>query len=255
MQGGQLVTIIASPKTGKSQLLMKLALHAHEKGMSPVFQSFEMSNQEQQQRYDAMKAQISHNRLRRGLLTSPEETRYLKMLEDLEKVHSLIFTDSVSGSTVSMLSAKVSAYDPDIVFVDGTYLMIDEITGESNTPQAITNITRSLKKLAQRLDKPVVISTQTLLWKMKGNSLNAGSIGYSSSFYQDSDVILGLENIEDVPDKRLLKIVASRNCGPAEVELMWDWDRGRFEEDTDQTAAYEESESEDEEIEFDTGVA
>lgn len=255
LQGGQLVTIIASPKTGKSQLLMKLALHAHELGMSPTFQSYEMSNLEQQQRFDAMKAQVSHNRLRRGMLTAPEEARYLAMLTDLETKHPLVFTDSASGTTVSMLSAKIAAYNPDIVFVDGTYLMIDEVTGESNTPQAITNITRSLKRLAQRLDKPVVISTQTLLWKMKGNSLNAGSIGYSSSFYQDSDVILGLENIEDVPDKRLLKIVASRNCGPAEVELMWDWDRGRFEEDADQTSAYEDAESDDDEIEFDTGVA
>jgi hypothetical protein len=28
----------------------------------------------------------------------------------------------------------------------------------------------------------------------------------------------------------LLRIVASRNCGPAEVELLWDWEEGRFEE-------------------------
>ena len=37
--------------------------------------------------------------------------------------------------------------------------MIDEQSGEANTPQALTNITRGLKKLAQRFNKPIVIST------------------------------------------------------------------------------------------------
>jgi hypothetical protein len=80
---------------------------------------------------------------------------------------------------------------PDIVFVDGVYLMMDELTGEMNTPQAITNITRAMKRLAQRIDLPIIITTQTLLWKMRAGKVTADSIGYSSSFFQDSDVILG----------------------------------------------------------------
>jgi replicative DNA helicase len=256
LQGGQLVTIIAPPKCGKSMLLLKIAMHTHERGLKPVFQSFEMSNSEQQQRFDAMKAEISHNRLRRGILTGPEEERYKEMLAELDGKHPFVMTDAVNGTTVSSLAAKVSAHNPDIVFVDGVYLMLDEVTGESNTPQALTNITRSLKRMAQRLDKPVVISTQTLLWKMKGNAVTANSVGYSSSFFQDSDVMLGLERIEDDDDRRRLKIVASRNCGPAEVDLEWDWENGRFNELA--RVSYSDADTvtdDDSMIEFDTGVA
>jgi replicative DNA helicase len=128
----------------------------------------------------------------------------------------------------------VQSKNPDIVFIDGTYLMIDEQSGESNTPQAITNITRSLKRLAQKINKPIVISTQALTWKMKKGQVTADSIGYSSSFHQDADVIFGLQREDElVDDTRLLRVVASRNGGLSEVSLMWDWNTGHFREISD----------------------
>jgi replicative DNA helicase len=228
LQGGQLITIIAPPKTGKSQIALKMALNVHAQGFIPMFQSFEMNNHEQQQRHDAMRANVSHGRLRRGKLLPAEESRYIDVLNKMETEPSFHLIDAVNGITVSALAAKIEQTKPDIVFVDGVYLMLDEVSGEMNTPQAITNVTRSLKRLAQRINKPVIITTQTLLWKMRAGKVTADSIGYSSSFFQDSDVILGLEPVEEDEDIRLLKIVASRNCGPSETALTWRWETGCF---------------------------
>ena len=246
LQNGQLVTIVASPKVGKSQLALKVAEHVHAQGLVPMFQSYEMSNLEQQQRFDALKAGISHSRLRRGALSHGEEHRYRAMLAEFEQAPDFYLTDTTVGTTVSSLAAKINQFNPDIVFVDGVYLMIDEHTGESGTPQALTSITRGLKRLAQRLDKPVVITTQALLWKMRGNRLSEGSIGYSSSVLQDSDVILGLEKVEDDETVRTLKILASRSCGPAETPLLWDWETGRFEEIAGDARASTEDDDDDE---------
>ena len=228
LQGGQLVTIIAPPKTGKSQIALKMAINVHQLGKTPMFQSFEMNNHEQQQRHDAMRAHISHGRYRRGKLLPPEESRLIDMLNKMETEHPFHLVDAVNGITVSALSAKIEQTKPDIVFVDGVYLMLDEVSGEMNTPQAITNITRGMKRLAQRIDKPIVITTQTLLWKMRAGKVTADSIGYSSSFFQDSDVILGLEPIDEDEELRNLKVVASRNCGPTETALTWRWETGCF---------------------------
>ena len=232
LQGGQLITIIAPPKTGKSQIALQIAINVHKLGYTPMFQSFEMNNHEQQQRHDAMRAQISHGRLRRGKLLPAEEGRYIDMLNEMEKLHPFHLVDAVNGITVSALSAKIEQCNPDIVFVDGVYLMLDEITGEMNTPQAITNITRALKRLAQKINKPIVITTQTLLWKMRAGKVTADSIGYSSSFFQDSDVILGLEPVEEDEEIRLLKIVQSRNCPPSETAITWRWETGCFHDET-----------------------
>jgi hypothetical protein len=66
---------------------------------------------------------------------------------------------------------------------------------------------------------------------MKKGNVTADSIGYSSSFFQDADIILGLQREDEaVEDTRLLKVVASRNSGPAEVTLEWQWSEGRFRE-------------------------
>jgi len=231
LQPGQLITIIAPPKTGKSVLAMQVAVNVHESGHVPMFQSFEMTNVEQQHRHDAMRANIAHSRLTRGKLNIDEEKRFKDSLKRMESMQKFYLTDSSSAMTVSGLQAKVEKLRPDIVFVDGVYLMIDERSGEAGTPQALTSITRDLKRLAQRYEIPLVISTQVLLWKMKKGQVSADSIGYSSSFFQDSDVILGLQRQDEEDDSsRELRIVASRNSGPASTDLLWDWEGGRFEE-------------------------
>jgi replicative DNA helicase len=231
LQPEQLITIIAPPKTGKSVLAMQMAVNVHQDGFVPMFQSFEMSNIEQQHRHDAMRAHIAHSRLTRGKLHLDEEKRYKESLEKMQEMHKFYLTDSTSAMTVTGLAAKIEKIKPDIVFVDGVYLMVDESTGESNTPQALTNITRNLKRLAQKQRIPIVITTQVLLWKMKKRQVSADSIGYSSSFFQDSDVILGLQKQDEEDDSsRELRVVASRNCGPASTDLLWDWEEGKFEE-------------------------
>jgi len=235
LQGGQLITIIAPPKTGKSQIALKIAINIHEQGKVPMFQSFEMNNKEQQQRHDSIRANISHTRLRRGKLTPAEDARYIASLNRIETMQSFHLVDAVNGLTVSSLAAKIQQTKPDVVFVDGVYLMLDEISGEMNTPQAITNITRGLKRLAQKINKPVIITTQTLLWKMRGGKVTADSIGYSSSFFQDSDVILGLEPVEEADEVRKLRIVSSRNCPPTETPITWNWETGCFHDEEEMT--------------------
>lgn len=236
LQKGQLIVIVAPPKTGKSTLALQIAINAQLQGHTPMFYSFEMSNSEQVSRYYAMRSRISHKRLMTGTLDAEEESRYYGIVDKLPSYRDKFwFIDSSGGQTVSGIASKIQNKNPDIVFIDGTYLMIDEQTGESNTPQALTNITRSLKRLAQKVNKPIVISTQVLEWKMRKGQVTADAIGYSSSFHQDADVIFGLQREdENVDDTRLLRVIASRNGGLSEVSLVWDWNTGHFREISDQ---------------------
>jgi replicative DNA helicase len=232
LQGGQLVTLIAPPKTGKSQIGLRMAANVHAAGLTPMFQSFEMNNHEQTQRYLSMSAHISSSRLRRGKLQNAEEDRLIKRIDELKEEHPFHFVDAINGLTIDSLLAKAEQLKPDVLFVDGVYLMLDQVTGEANTPQALTNITRGLKRVAQKLDIPIIITTQTLLWKMKGGKVSADSIGYSSSFFQDSDVILGLEPVDADDSIRILKVVQARNCPPSETSITWNWDTGCFHDES-----------------------
>jgi replicative DNA helicase len=234
LQKGQLIVIVAPPKTGKSTLALQMAHNIHMNGNVPLFQSFEMLNHEQASRYDAMRSRISYQRLITGTLNQEEESRYLAKLKAIGNMnHKFWLTESTSGLTVSAVANKIHMHKPDVLFLDGVYLMIDEQSGEMGTPLSLTNITRSLKRLAQTAQIPIVISTQVLKWKMTKGQVTADSIGYSSSFLQDADVLFGLQKEDEaIDDTRILKVLASRNTGPMEVSMLWDWNTGQFREIT-----------------------
>jgi replicative DNA helicase len=236
LQPGQLVTTVAQPKAGKSTLMVAIAKHIHQNYDARLLLiSFEMTNKEQEMRLDAMVGSVSSARLRTGQLKPSEERRLQQRLGEFAKRDEFWLTQDASGSTVSGIAAKIEKYKPSIVLIDGVYLMIDEISKEQNSATALTNITRNMKKLALRTNIPIVISTQALLWKMQKKKVTSDSIGYSSSFFQDSDVILGLEHVpgedgENDEFMRRLKVVDSRNCPPVSANVLWNWEESVFEE-------------------------
>jgi replicative DNA helicase len=228
LQKEQLVTLVGLQKTYKSMLLMCMNIAAHDAGYRTLFASFEMSTQEQSTRHDALRAGISLTRLQNGKLLPIEKTKLRRLMHHLEDLHPLVFIhDPAATTTVSALAAKIAQYKPDVAFIDGTYLMDAEAPGvEPNSPQALTSITRSLKRLAQRVQIPIVQTTQALTWKSR-KGLTLDSIGYSSSFAQDSDVVFGVEDIKDSEDREiLLRIIAARNCPRKDVRLALDWEHG-----------------------------
>jgi len=243
LQDGQLVTILAQQKVGKTSLSLAMANHIYRTYKKPIlFVTFEMSVGELELRQESLMAHINFLRLQQGDLTPIEEVTYDRWLDMAKADYTwpFHFMDVGSGATVGSIEAQIDKHDPAVVFVDGVYMMTDEVTGERNSWESLTNITRSLKRMAVRSNKPVVINTQALHSKSKGKKIATESAGYSSSFGQDSDVLFGLERIQ--PGKgeddatyayqRILKVLDSRNTGTAEVELIFDYDEGRIEEET-----------------------
>ena len=230
-QKQQLVTFVGLPKAGKSTLMLLAAMAAHEHAFRPLTVGFEMSNAEQQTRHAAFLAKVSHQRLRTGALTSEEYKRLEKAWRRLTAMPEFfVSSDISSATTLSGLQAQIERCEPDIVFVDGVYMMRDELGEPQGSSQAITNITRGMKRLAQNLDIPIVQSTQALGWKTdKRRGLSGDSIGYSSSFLQDSDLVIGVERTE-IDEINKAKVLAARNAAQMEKYLRWDWDHGTFEE-------------------------
>jgi replicative DNA helicase len=237
LQNGHLVTLVAQSKVGKTSISLAVANHIYEVHKKRIlFVSFEMSIRELEMRQEALMAQVNLQHLQTGRLSPAENKRYRAYLDKVETDFdwSFWFVDAAAGSTVSAVQALIDQYSPDVVFIDGIYMMRDEQTKEMNTPQALTNITRGLKRMASAVDKPVFINTQALAWKSKGVKITADSIGYSSSFLQDSDVVLGLERIklakgedeETHSTERVLRVLASRNSGLATADIEFNYTDG-----------------------------
>lgn len=236
LQNGQLITIAGLPKDGKSTLLLSWAKYAHrhyhEQGVefTPLVFGFEMSNTEQAERFDGWNAGLDTRRLRAGELNVFEWKRLRQAIDALAEMGPFYLATGMGSLTgIAEIDERIEELRPDALYLDGVYMMKDEVTGEVNTSAALTNLTRGLKRLAQRRDIPVVITTQVLPWKVGKSGINPGSIGYSSSFFQDSDLLVAPEGTES-PDIKRLKLLGGRNAPLAEVTLRWDWTTGTYEE-------------------------
>ena len=230
----QFVVMVGEPKRGKSlfELIMANACHRH--GLTPLFISFEMSVAEQRSRFYSLIAKIPYERILSGQMSDKEFDRLEKSMRMMKNMQPFMMSeDSSSLTTISAIGNKIQEYQPDAVFIDGMYLMDDENGEPKGSPQALTNITRGVKRLAQRFDIPIVGTSQVLSWKLNNKrtrAITADSIGYTSSFVQDADLVLGVERNPDLDDQAIIRVVEARTAPHAEVHVKWDWQTMEFEE-------------------------
>lgn len=230
----QLITFVGEAKKGKSLMTLIMANTAHMHGITPLYVSFEMSVQEQEARLDSIVSGVSYTRILRGDLNNSEMERIEQSIKIRKNMHPFIMTEDTSSlTTVSAIAGKIQQYRPGLVVVDGVYMMDDENGEPKNSPQALTNITRSLKRLAQRFDIPILGTTQVLSSKInnkKSRAITADSIGYSSSFAQDSDLVLGVESDPDIDNQSIIRVVIARAAPKGEVRIKWDFEHMDFTE-------------------------
>lgn len=227
----QFILIGGTAKQGKSFMLMKSAIAAQDAGLKGLFVSFEMSVDEQLARYDALTCGINANKIMHGTTSDVEVEKLQKGRRTRRNLPPMIVSaDTSATTTVSSLSAKIEQHRPDIIFVDGVYLMENETGSEQGTPQAYTAISRGLKRLAQRVKIPLVATTQALSSKMgRDGKVSLHSLGWSSAWSQDADLVLGVERIEDAPIINL-RVVAGRNVSPREIAIACNWEESILEE-------------------------
>jgi replicative DNA helicase len=227
----QFILFGGAQKQGKSFMLMKSAIAAQSYGHKVLFLSFEMSEEEQTSRYDAMTTGINASHLLRGRLEDKSMLRLKKGMAARKNMEDFIISSDISAmTTISALSAKIEEHRPDVVYVDGVYLMDNEVGADPFSTQAFTSISRGLKRLTQRVEIPLVGTTQALSSKMgKGGEVNMHSFGWTSAWAQDADLLYG---VEKTPGANLLtvRIAGGRNVPIAEVSVSCNWEESCFEE-------------------------
>jgi replicative DNA helicase len=240
-QPEQYVVMLGTPKSFKSATLLAMAKAVHAQAKVPLFIGFEMSNMEQQDRLVSLYSGVSLAKITSGKITSKEFDRISHAMAVVEGMRPFVLsTDISSATTVSGVLAKVQNYNPDVVFIDGAYLMQAEVEKvEPGSAAALTSISRSLKRMAQAQKIPVVITTQASLSRSKGG-LSIGSAMYTQAWGQDCDVLLGVERVRpDKGDEEVdeggpvavkFKVIESRSGPRKETLLEWDWDHGSVSE-------------------------
>lgn len=227
-----LTTLIATTGVGKTWFLVLLGAYAQLNGYKVCVFITEMSTDIMQDRFEAMLfgmmyGGFNYNNFKSGNLDTETENLYFEFLEeDLPRLEPLIL-ETATG--VSSVVSVIEREKPDLVLVDGAYLMEDE-QGAKDDWLRVTHITRDLKKVAKQWKKPIVINTQADQNTSKKTGPGLGDIKYSQAIGQDSDNILALFRDEImINDKEMgVKVLKQREGVLGKVIINWDFNKMNF---------------------------
>lgn len=222
-----LTTVIGSTGLGKSWFHVLCSSYAMLNGYKVCMFVTEMSTDLMQDRFDAMLygmicGNFNYSAFKSGKFDREMEEKYFEFLEeDLPRLEPLII-ETATG--VSSIVSVIQKEKPDIVFIDGAYLMEDE-RGAKDDWLRITHITRDLKRVAKNWHIPIVINTQADKNTSKKTGPELGSIMYSQSIGQDSDNVLALFRDEImINDKEMgIKVLKQREGTLGKVTINWDF--------------------------------
>ena len=231
MQEKQLITLIAKTGLGKTWFYVLLASHCMLNNYRVLFFTTEMSEEQVEDRIEAMLmgmmyGDFNYNKFKSGTLDAEDEKRYFEFLDRKEKLEPLII-ETATG--VSNVNAKIQQYKPDVVFIDGVYLMEDDRGAEQDWLR-VAHITRDLKMLAKNNKLPILINSQADRTTSTKTGPELDNIGFSSAIGHDSDVVLALFRDEEMLEDREMKVkvLKQREGTTGSVLLNWDFSTMNF---------------------------
>lgn len=243
-----LTTLIANTGVGKTWFLVLLGAYAQLNNYKVCVFITEMSTDLMQDRFEAMLygmmyGDFNYAQFKSGALPIDVENQYFEFLEeDLPKLEPLII-ETATG--ISSVVSVIEREKPDLVLIDGAYLMEDE-QGAKDDWLRVTHITRDIKKTAKNWHLPILINTQADKNTSKKTGPELGSIMYTQSIGQDSDNVLALFRDEVMINDREMgiKVLKQREGVLGKVIINWDFDKMNFDSIYSESTAEQDFEGE-----------
>lgn len=238
-QNGDLVVLIGMSGTGKTYLLCRSAEHAAKTlGKRVLFVTMEMTGFQIARRIAAIGASVNPSKLRLGMLDvfALDKVRdYVQTWKGRDD-EEFLFIEGKVGTGISEIAVYVQEYRPDVVYIDGLY-MIKPASGTKDLKrwEIVLNAVEELKQLALGENIPIIATTQ---YSRKGAKEGMEGVGYSYAIAQAASVGISIENFEGAQGRSLgdfeykvLRIIKNREGELGAVRLKYDLRRAIIAED------------------------
>ncbi len=230
LHGGELVLIGARPSMGKTSFAMNICTYAALKQKKIAVFSLEMPREQIVLRMLCGDARVNMQSVRQGTLRDEDWARLARSLGPLSATE--VYIDDTAGITPSQLRSRcrrmMMEHGLDLIIIDYLQLMVSDSRNE-NRQQEVSEISRSLKGIAQELKVPLIACAQL----SRANTQRSvkkpvlSDLRDSGSIEQDADVVMFLHRdsyyTESEENKNIAEvIVAKQRNGPlGTVQLAW----------------------------------
>ena len=246
-QPGDLIIVAARPSVGKSAFALSIVQAAAEyfkhtkQDKSVGVWSLEMTSDKMILRMLAKTSEIWLMKLQTGRLSDEEmKTVYTKGVQQLAKMN-IYFDDGFDYSINQIrVQAKKMKNKKNLGLIVVDYLQLVSSEEGNTREQEISNISRSLKKLAKELQVPVIALSQLSrrIEDRPSREPQLSDLRESGAIEQDADMVIFLYPANDaqinenasLSNRRYVKIAKNRDGGLITMETDFDGSTQSFQE-------------------------
>lgn len=220
LTGGKLVIVAARPSIGKTAMVWQWLLHGGTRKQPSGLVSLEMGASELGIRAISNRAQIDSLDLSRGRSEAISHAKRVK----LDLPVRLDFRATDLPAIVSRITEWKHRHQIEIAAVD--YLQLIDAKGENRNAE-IGSITRTLKRLAMRLQIPIIVLCQfNRALEKTGRQPMLVDLRDSGEIEQDADIVLALHSELSEKPRRDVQLGILKNRGG---RVGWLTERVEFE--------------------------
>jgi len=231
--GGEFNIIQAFLGNYKTWTMLYMARAALNAGYKVMIATVEMSQFQIARRLDSILSVTAFEKLRSGKFKDDKDILAFKnRMQAIKNLPDCILIGGVSFGEL-FLQSKIEEHEPDIVFIDGIYLMVDDNLNRNKAQwEQLNSISRGLKVLAENYNIPIVATTQA--WKKSSKPGSKGDesvedIAYSGGMAQNADNVVSLGRIydpvaESFTNRVWVKLTKVREGEPVKFQAVIDFD-------------------------------
>jgi hypothetical protein len=197
-QAGDIITLAARPEIGKTYILIHCAYSAWTQGRSVLFFTTEMPARQVGTRLLGYEAGVNPRLLRNATISRRAEERLDTATEGIHQDRGRFHVVEASGKPTSWVHGVINEYSPDLVCIDGCYLL-QPSSGRRDAGrfERIGNVFDDLNTIKLDIDRPMLVTTQmNRAAGEKGKSGSLETMSYSDAIATHSSIIL---QIKDIP--------------------------------------------------------
>lgn len=214
---GELFIITARPSIGKTWVLLWLMDFLAKAQVNSFLLSKEMPTASISDRLTAIRYGLDWDKFRAGTLDIQDQVRWkIKMRNERKHPYTLLVSgeETIEGTGIEHLYAKVMKAKPQVVAVDGAYLLkMKTLSRNAGPVEQATETSRALKRLAKVTNTQVFAVIQmnrTAEGKTGIATGNLGTVYGSDSWAQDADFLMNVGG-ERGSDERVLSMLKCRD--------------------------------------------
>lgn len=233
-QDSDLITWVARPGLGKTYILLKQARYANRvQGKSVLFITTEMGLEQIARRDIALELGVRPDYLKTNTISTYTMRRIAAYRMGIMNDDTFRIFSVGMGTPVQAIEALIDEFGPDVIYIDGGYLLHPSAKGKMNRIERVGEVFDEIKGLTISCNRPIIVTMQYNRQAGKGGKDGSlENIGFTDAVGMHSSIVVGVNygQTENPRDSRELPFLKGREGEDARIGINFKFAPVNFDE-------------------------